>query len=178
MAQLFAAERAPSASGSRGVPPRFSLSVSRSNTGGWHSAILVREAAMPEFFVRSLAVPRPFVIARPVRSNRQRGTAFKPQELSPAHTSPSRRLVVNWGWERRDDGTDQLRIYVKCKGRMLFWRRRKLAMKLRLKEQAPPHRRIVLLVSSEPVEWRGGPADAFVPEHAVAPDHAVSPVEW
>ncbi len=79
---------------------------------------------------------------------------------------------MSWAWERREDGIDQLRFYVKCKGPVLFWSRRKLVMKLRLKEQAAPHRRIKIYVGTEPIEWRGGPEQALVPEHAAPP------VEW
>ena len=105
---------------------------------------------------------RPFVIARPVRSNRLSNAVVSPEELSPARTSPSRRLVVSWAWERRKDGIDQLRFYVKCKGPFLFWPRRKLALRVQLKVLAQPRRQIALEVTSGIIDWRSGSEDTSI----------------
>ena len=162
MAQLFAPEAAQPAPGTRDALPRFWLVVSPGHSNGWHSAIMLREVATPDFFVRSLAVPWPFVIARPAPRTRQPKVVVSPEEMSPARTSPSRRLVVNWGWERRNETTDQLRFYVKCKGPFLLWRRRKLALRVQLKVLAQPRRQIALEVTSGIIDWRSGSEDTSI----------------
>jgi hypothetical protein len=135
-------------------PPDFALAVSGLARDGWHMAALVREAGNIDFYVRAVTVRWPFVIARPMRSNRASPTPVRPDQLSPASTSPASKLVVNWPWERIDDEAAKLRFYVKRLGPVWFSRTRTLNVRLTLKEVPPPRRRMVVQVSSNRVDWK------------------------
>lgn len=149
--------------------PSFSLVVSAESTGGWRSAAVVRDVASPAYYLRSISVSWPFIIARPRPSTRQRERRFRPDQLSPARTSPVRKLVVNWGWQPVDGATEQLRFYVRRLGPMWLWPNRRLSVRLRVKQQAPPQRRYLLEVSSEPIDWRATTAAEFVGHASSSP---------
>jgi hypothetical protein len=78
--------------------PSFALIVSDVATDGWHMAAVIGESANPDYYVRAVTVRWPFLIARPARSNRISDKPVAPDRLSPTGSTPSRRLVVNWGW--------------------------------------------------------------------------------
>ena len=168
MAKLFVADPRLANDPSLGLP-RFALVVSAAATGGWHMAALVREAANPEFYLRSIAVPWAFMIARPAPSTRQNDAPVRPADLSPARTSPARKLVVNWGWQRVDPATEQLQFYVRRVGPLWVSPKRPLKLRLRLKEQQPPQRRFVTSVSSKPIDWRQRPAEVLVTDESSSP---------
>ncbi len=135
--------------------PRFALVVSEVADGDWHVAALVKELAKLDFYVRSLSVPWPFVIARPAKSNRQNDHIIPPELCSPAGTSPTRKLIVNWAWEGIDGEAEQLRFYVKRRGSAWFWPNRSLPVRIAMKEQPPPRRRFVVRVRGNRLDWRG-----------------------
>lgn len=134
--------------------PRFSLEVSAASTDGWHKAALVRTAVDPAFYLRSIAVPWTFVIARPAPSTRQSNVVIRAGSLSPARTSPARKLVVNWAWRRVETGSEHLEFYVRRVGPLLLSARPALPLRLRLKEQSAPQRRFVVRVASSQMSWR------------------------
>jgi hypothetical protein len=135
--------------------PQFALVVSEAAAGQWHVAALVRERNDRDFYLRSVAVPWPFIIARPAPSNRQNELVFRPEDLSPAGSSPARKLVVNWDWSPVDDATEQLHFFVKRRWRLPFGARCRLRLRLGLTEQPPPRRRFVLRAYSNVVDWQG-----------------------
>lgn len=135
--------------------PIFALVVSEAATDGWHVAVLVREKDDCDFYLRSVAVRWPFVIARPTPSNRQNEVIVRREDLSPAGSSPARKLVVNWAWEPVDDAAEQLRFLVKRAWRLPLRGRLPLRVRLGLTEQPPPRRRFILRARSNVVDWRG-----------------------
>ena len=162
MAELFSADPALAASPDFRLP-HFTLVVSPESTGGWHAAAIVRKAASPAFFLRSISAPWPFVVARPKPSTRQSGFIFRPDELSPVRSSPMQKLAVNWGWEQAAHDTEQLRFYVRRRGILWPWPKRRLPVRLGLKHHLAPQRRVVVQVRSDLIDWRHGPDEAFVP---------------
>ena len=135
--------------------PELALVVSDVSHDGWHIAALVGEAGNMDYFIRAVAVRRPFVIARPVRSNRSNDRLIDPAKLSPASTTPARKLVVNWAWEPVGDDATQLRFYAKRPRRFGFGQStRAIQVKLTLKEVAPPRRRTVMRVRSNRIVWQ------------------------
>jgi hypothetical protein len=150
--------------------PQFALVVSAAATGRWHLAALVREKDDRDFYLRSVAVRWPFTIARPAPSNRQNEIVFRPQDLSPAGTSPARKLVVNWVWTPADDGTERLHFFVKRAWRLPLPRRSRLRLRLGLKEQAPPRRRFILHVRSNLADWRPDAASRREQDAAAGPE--------
>lgn len=165
MAELFVADpRLADHPASR--LPQFALVVSQAEDAGWHKAALVREAAHPAFYLRSIAVPWGFLIARPAPSTRQADVAVRPTTLSPARTSPARKLVVNWGWQRVDPATEQLQFFVRRVGPLWLRPKRPVKMRLRLKEQQIPQRRFMIRASSNPIDWRSRRTSAFVSDES------------
>lgn len=165
MADLFVAD--PTLRGQHHSDlPQFSLTVSAAATGNWHSAVLVREADHRAYYVRSLRVSWPFLIARPAPSTRQNTVQFRPDQLSPARTSPSHKLLVNWAWQPDANGTQQLRFYVRHRDPRWLFPRRSFALRVRLKEQAAPQRRYAVTVISNLIDWRLMPEPAFVSNRA------------
>lgn len=133
--------------------PDFAVIVSAHATGGWHMAAVVGEDANPEFYVRALAVRWPFLIARPAPSNRISDKPVDPARRSPAGTTPSRKLVVNWGWETVEESVAQLRFYVKRTAPRVFRGPGVVKIRLTLKESAWPRRRIVIPAKSNVITW-------------------------
>ncbi|HVC60247.1 MAG TPA: hypothetical protein VND19_07820 [Acetobacteraceae bacterium] len=133
--------------------PRFAVIVSEVSTDGWHLAAVIGESANPNFYVRAVAVRWPFLVARPVRSNRSIDKPMDRDSLSPAATTPARKLVVNWGWVTADGSVSQLRFYVKRFGRTLFRGPGHVKVRLTLKESAWPQRRIVVAMKSNRIIW-------------------------
>lgn len=172
MAELFAADPVltPPRGSAWGIP-NFALVISEEVSGGWRSGAIIRDALSPAFYLRSISVPWSFVLARPWPSTRQSPIAFRRDQMSPARTSPARKLVVNWGWQPRDETTEQLTFFVRYQGPLWFWPTRKLAVRLGLKQQTPPRWRHTLSLMSEPIDWRPRRLDA-----AAAPES--SPVHW
>jgi hypothetical protein len=134
--------------------PQFALAVAAAAEGQWRIAALVKETSRPDFYVRSIRVPWPFIIARPARSNRQNDVFVRPEDLSPAGTSPTRKLVVNWAWEPIDETAEQLRFFVKRGGPGWLWPVRPLRLRIGLKEQPPPRRQFSLRVRGNRLDWR------------------------
>lgn len=167
MAELFAAD--PALQARPGSPlrlPRYFLAVSNEDDGGWRSAAIIRDAASPHFFLRSVTVYWPFVVARPRPSSRQNEVIVPPERLSPARTTPAQKLVVNWDWQPRDGGAaEELNFFVRCRGPLLFWPKRRLALHLGLKQQAPPNRRYPLKLVTPPIDWRPQTESASDPLH-------------
>lgn len=141
--------------------PEFALVVAETEVDGWHMAAVLADSTSPAFYVRAITVRWPFEVARPVPSNRKSDRPINPERLSPSGSTPSRKLVVNWGWEQAEETVVQLRFFVKHGG--LRWLRRsgRLSVRLTLKESAWPRRRIVVPVKSNPVDWKQQQADAF-----------------
>jgi len=133
--------------------PKFALVASEAAVNGWHVAVMVRERANIDYYVRAVVVRWPFVIARPTRSNRQSNIRTATSKLSPASTSPAHKLVVNWAWEPVDDETSQLRFYVRRRNWLWLRRSRRLRVRLTVKEVQPPRRRVVVRLKSNPVAW-------------------------
>lgn len=155
MADLFAADPAlVSPSGSPQRVPQYTLVVSDEISGGWRRGAVIRDSVSPHFYVRSLSVYWPFILARPRPSLRQKAVIVPPDKLSPARTTPSTKLVVNWDWQPRGDATEELSFYVRCRGPLLFWPKRRLALHLGLKQLAPPHRRYPLKLVMQSIDWR------------------------
>lgn len=168
MAELFSADPALSGSPDFRVP-HFTLVISPESIGGWHAAAIVRKAASPAFFLRSISTPWPFVVARPKPSTRQSGLTFRPDELSPVRSSPMQKLAVNWAWEQADNDTEQLRFYVRRRGMLWLWPKRRLAVRLGLKHHLAPDRRVAVQLRSELIDWRPGREEAFVPAGSSSP---------
>jgi hypothetical protein len=134
--------------------PQFAVIVAAPESDGWHMAAVIGETANPNFYVRALAVRRPFVIARPVPSNRTNDRQFKASDLSPTGTTPAQKLVVNWGWETVEESVSQLRFYVKRTAPRFYRKTGRVIIRLTLKESGWPRRRIVLPTKSNKVTWR------------------------
>ena len=149
--------------------PQFALVVSEAATNRWHVAALIREKDDRDFFLRSVAVPWPFVIARPAPSNRQNEVVFRREALSPSGSSPTRKLVVNWAWTAAEDGTEQLHFFVRRSWRLPWRKQSRLRLRLGLTEQAPPRRRFILYARSNVVDW-GGVAQTRLKEASTAPE--------
>ena len=136
--------------------PYFALAISDTAEDGWHVAALVRESDKLEFYARSITVLWPFTVARPMKSNRQSDYIVRPEDRSPAGTSPSRKLVVNWNWDPLDNETQQLRFYVKRNGPKWIFPRCRLWVRIGIKEEQWTRQRYVVRVRSNVVDWRGG----------------------
>lgn len=135
--------------------PEFAMAISDTAMNGWHVGVVVREKSNIDYYVRAIVVRPPFVIARPVRSNRQSDIVPRKEELSPAQTGPARKLVVNWAWEPIDEETSQLRFFAKRKaGLWPFGNAKRLKVRLTVKEVQPPRRRYVVGVKSNQVAWK------------------------
>lgn len=134
--------------------PEFAMVLSDTAVNGWHVGAVIRERANVDYYVRALVVRAPFVIARPVRSNRQSDAIRRKEELSPANTGPARKLVVNWAWEPLDAETSQLRFYAKRTFGLILRKNQRLTVRLTVKEVQPPRRRFVVRVKSNPVAWK------------------------
>lgn len=149
--------------------PEFTVIVAESAIDGWHMAAVVGEAGNPEFYLRAFTVSWPFVIARPVPSNRASDKPARPEERSPTGSMPARKLVVNWGWEKVEGNISQLRFYVKRAAPALFSAGR-VTVRLTLKESALPRRRIVLKPRSNSVIWNPPTfEDDEIPEEPTEP---------
>ncbi len=133
--------------------PEFAVIVSDTASDGWHVAAVIGDSANPDFYVRAVTVRWPFLIARPVRSNRTADTPVNPDTLSPTGTSPARKLVVNWPWMTVEGTVSQLRFLVKRTAPLLFRAYGPAKIRLTLKETAWPRRRIVVKMISNPVTW-------------------------
>ena len=134
--------------------PQFAMVISETAVNGWHMGALVRERANIDFYVRALVVRWPFVIARPIRSNRQSDITPDKDTLSPASTGPAHKLVVNWAWEPVDGETSQLRFYAKRKGGWWTGGAQRLKIRMTVKQVQPPRRRVVVRVKSNRVAWK------------------------
>jgi hypothetical protein len=134
--------------------PEFAMIISDTAVNGWHVGAVIRERANIDYYVRALVVRPPFFIARPVRSNRQSDRTSRKDELSPANTGPSRKLVVNWAWEPVDDETSQLRFYARRRSWLWFGKAQRLKVRLTVKEVQPPRRRFVVGLKSNRVVWK------------------------
>lgn len=132
--------------------PQYAVIVSDVATDGWHVAAVIGESTNPDYYVRALTVRWPFVIARPVRSNRTSDKPVGPDLLSPTGTTPARRLVVNWRWLTVEDSVSQLRFYVRRK-RGPFLPAGCVRVRLTLKELAWPGRRFVVKTRSNRIIW-------------------------
>jgi hypothetical protein len=139
--------------GTMGVPA-FALVVSESATDGWHVAALVREHQHFDYYARAIAVRWPLVIARPAKSLGQSHKWQDESTFSPAATLPARKLVVNWGWDQIDDDAAHLRFYVKRTRALLSRGRRPFSLRVTLRQISPSPRRIVVTVTSNPINWR------------------------
>jgi hypothetical protein len=116
-------------------------------------AAVIGESANPDFYVRAITVRWPFLIARPVPSNRATDKPVDPDTLSPTGTTPARKLVVNWGWRTVEGSVSQLRFYVKRSVPRLFGAAGRVNVRVTLKELAWPRRRIVMKLKSNRVRW-------------------------
>lgn len=193
MAELFAGDPALAGPAGASQPaPNYALLVSEELSAGWHSAVIVRDAASPYFFVRSIAASWPFVLARPRPSTRQSEVAYPREQMSPMRTTPSQKLVVNWNWEVIEGTIEHLAFFVRCRGPYFFRPKRKLIVRLGLKEQVPPQRRYSLRLVGAPIDWRptrplgvvpqrtssvagtGKLAGAYGPDRLSSEDHAHS----
>jgi hypothetical protein len=141
--------------------PRFAVFVSDVATDGWHMAALLGESSNPDFYTRALGVRWPFLIARPTPSTRSTDRPTDPEQLSPAGTTPARKLVVNWRWVTAEGSVSQLRFYVRRRARIPFPGR--LRIRVTLKQLPWPRRRIVVAVKSNRITW-----NPPVPEETLA----------
>jgi hypothetical protein len=133
--------------------PEFAVIVSDVSSDGWHVAALIGEHANPNFYVRAVTVRWPFVIARPVRSNRASDKPANPDSLSPTGTRPARRLVLNWRWAAVEGPVAQLRFYVRRAAPTLFRAAGSVKVSVTLKESAWPGRRIIVKIKSNRITW-------------------------
>jgi hypothetical protein len=133
--------------------PEFAVIVSDVSDDGWHVAAVVGESSNPDFHVRAVTVQWPFLVARPARSNRASNRPIDPDRLSPAGTTPARRLVVNWRWVAVEGSVSQLRFYVRRNAPIRFRDFCAVKVQLTLKESAWPGRRIVLKMRSNRIAW-------------------------
>ena len=133
--------------------PEFAVIVSDVSDDGWHMAAVIGESSNPDYYVRAVTVRWPFLIARPARSNRSSNKPIDPDSLSPTGTTPSRKLVVNWGWIATEGSVAQLRFYVKRPVPITLRSSGRVKVRLTLKESAWPRRRTVVKMKSNRVIW-------------------------
>ncbi|HUN39752.1 MAG TPA: hypothetical protein VMU81_05640 [Acetobacteraceae bacterium] len=133
--------------------PDFAVIVAATENNGWHMAAVVTEATDPDFYLRAITVRWPFVIARPVPSTRLSDKRVNPSLRSPTGSTPTRKVVVNWGWAKLEESFSQLRFYVK---RARVWwlpSSSGVTIRLTLKESGYPRRRIVVPVKTNVIDW-------------------------
>jgi hypothetical protein len=144
--------------------PEFAVIVSDISTDGWHVAMVIGDSSNPDYYVRAVTVWRPFMIARPARSNRSTDKQVEPDSLSPTGTTPARKLVVNWPWRTVEGSVSQLRFLVKRTAWIPFLTAGRVTVRLTLKESVPPRRRIVVKMKSNRVTWNRPEPDLEMPE--------------
>jgi len=163
-AEIHLGEQTEQILDSKSLPalPQFAVIVAAAATNGWHMAAIVTGTPGPDFYLRAITVRWPFFVARPMPSTRIRATPVKAMLRSPTGSTPSRKLVVNWGWSKLEESFSQLRFYVKRTPTSLLPGSGRLRLRLTLKESSMPQRRLVLWVKSNAVTWQ--PPEPETPE--------------
>ncbi|HTW69945.1 MAG TPA: hypothetical protein VME47_08680 [Acetobacteraceae bacterium] len=144
--------------------PDFAVIVAETESNGWHMAAVVTDATGPDFYLRAITVRWPFVVARPVPSIRASDKPVDPSLRSPTGSTPTRKLVVNWGWAKLEEPFSQLRFYIKRAPVWWLPSTRSVTIRLTLKESGYPRRRIVVPVKTNVIDWHRTPPEPEIEE--------------
>ncbi|MBV9248483.1 MAG: hypothetical protein JO227_04460 [Acetobacteraceae bacterium] len=136
-------------------PPRFAVVVSEHISEGWRLAALIQDEQNLDYFCRGISVRWPYLIARPLRTDRKNDAAVDKELPSPVASLGAHSLVVNWGWEPFGSSHRELRFFVRRMApAWLPWPTR-VKVRLSLKELGHMSRRSRQTVRSRRIWWDG-----------------------